>query len=379
MNRRFQIVGAAGAAILVFGFALWALASSNLPGRLQMALWPDSETTRPEQPKPRAERPAVEVAGVLAIEIARIDAGGASVLAGRSPPNHRVTVLANGREIASVDASDEGQWSAIINDGIAAGPLKLSLTSRPRDGGPAVIGTARQLTVPAPSASSKVAALPANSKVASPATTPKIKTAPSPHAAAGDAADKRALADFEALVARARSEMGTARTPRPSAAGDPKPRAIADSPASAPSPAPSTAVAAAPPISGAARPASDAIPDAAQVPIPVPITFTTDDTTLTADGARAAALLAEYLRIKRPEGISLSGHADSRGPDSYNMELSRQRLEVIERYLRAAGYKGQLSLLPRGKREPYRGVDRGRLSVEQIHQVDRRVELRITP
>lgn len=105
----------------------------------------------------------------------------------------------------------------------------------------------------------------------------------------------------------------------------------------------------------------------------------TDETTLTANGERAAALLAEYLRLKQPAGIMLSGHADARGPDAYNMRLSRRRLEAIERYLRAAGYSGELSLVPRGKREPYLGIDRRRLPLREIYQADRRVELHLTP
>jgi outer membrane protein OmpA-like peptidoglycan-associated protein len=100
---------------------------------------------------------------------------------------------------------------------------------------------------------------------------------------------------------------------------------------------------------------------------------------LTPNGERAASLLAEYLRLKRPVGITLSGHADARGPDGYNMRLSLRRLEAIERYLRAAGYSGQLSLVPRGKRDPYEGIDRRRLPLREIHQADRRVELQLTP
>ena len=124
--------------------------------------------------------------------------------------------------------------------------------------------------------------------------------------------------------------------------------------------------------------ATDVRPDPAQVPIPVPITFVTDETELTPDGERAAALLAEYLRLKRPEGISLSGHADSRGPDGYNMDLSKRRLEAIEQYLRQAGYAGNMSLIPKGKREPYLGIDRTKLSLHEVYQADRRVELRLT-
>jgi outer membrane protein OmpA-like peptidoglycan-associated protein len=129
----------------------------------------------------------------------------------------------------------------------------------------------------------------------------------------------------------------------------------------------------------APRASPEPTPAAAQAPIPVPITFVTDDTTLTQDGARAAALLAEYVRLKRPGGITLSGHADARGSDDYNMGLSQRRLEAIQNYLRAAGYNGALSLVPRGKREPYMGIDRDHLAQTEIYQADRRVELRLTP
>jgi outer membrane protein OmpA-like peptidoglycan-associated protein len=413
MLRRKQIAGAVGAAV-GFGFVLWALASTNLPERISQmfsaAPSPDvAAVTEPARGQSRKADDPVKAAEKarasepLAIEIARVEAGGPSVLAGRSPPNHRVTVLANGREIATVVASDEGQWSAIIADGIAAGPLELKLTSQPKEGGQVVTSASRQLTVPEAPSAPKVAAASPTSQ-----TSPTVtSTAPSPtkppaaKSASAESGDKKALAEFEALVARTRKEMGAAPTPAsPASAAEQSKSAsgegstgsrILAAPGLAGASIPrdasversakgQTAVAAAP---GIAAPATDAVPvrtaAAVPAPIPVPITFTTDDIELTPDGARAAALLAEYLRLKRPEGISLSGHADSRGPDGYNMELSRKRLEAIETYLRSAGYTGKLSLLPRGKREPYSGIDRTRLPREEVYQADRRVELQLTP
>lgn len=411
MLRRKQIAGAVGAAV-GFGFVLWALASTNLPERISQmfaaAPSPDvAAVTEPGRGQSRKADDPVKAAEKarasepLAIEIARVEAGGPSVLAGRSPPNHRVTVLANGREIATVVASDEGQWSAIIADGIAAGPLELKLTSQPKEGGQIVTSASRQLTVPeAPSAPKVVTASP-TSQTSPTATAPSPTKPPAAKSASAESGDKKALAEFEALVARTRKEMGAAPTPAsPASAAEQSKSAsgegstgsrILAAPGLAGASIPrdasversakgQTAVAAAP---GIAAPATDAVPvrtaAAVPAPIPVPITFTTDDIELTPDGARAAALLAEYLRLKRPEGISLSGHADSRGPDGYNMELSRKRLEAIETYLRSAGYTGKLSLLPRGKREPYSGIDRTRLPREEVYQADRRVELQLTP
>ncbi len=400
MRRQVQIVCIAAAAV-VAGGTLWAIASSDMLGRFGLSS-PDpvkeasinqrsgekvAAVLVPKVPGSGAARRAAEA---VAIETARIEADGASVIAGRSPPNHRIVVLANGREIATAVATDEGQWSVIVTDGITAGPLELSVSATPASGGPAVVSTPRQLVVgPSPS-TSRVAAAP-SAKVWAP---PMAAGAPAPQSSPGKAGvvpaesrtqaagDKRALEQFTALVERARTEAAAAAATKRESPGTSAPGGMPSlglgatdaSPAPA-TPATVTASAIAP---GPRARATDARLDPAQVLIPVPITFVTDEIELTPDGARAAALLAEYLRLKRPEGISLSGHADSRGPDDYNMELSRRRLEAIERYLRQAGYAGRLSLTPKGKREPYVGVDRVRLSQQEVYQADRRVELRLT-
>lgn len=99
---------------------------------------------------------------------------------------------------------------------------------------------------------------------------------------------------------------------------------------------------------------------------------------MTPDGEKAAKLLAEYLRITNPQSVDLTGHADSRGPDGFNLELSRRRLAAIELFLRTNGYGGGLKLIPLGERAPYRQVDRSKLTLQQMYQVDRRVELQVT-
>jgi outer membrane protein OmpA-like peptidoglycan-associated protein len=422
------------------GYALWTYTIGDRAERLAAtANAPADEASKPAPasaaavaaltPPPPATPPGASA--LLAIEVARIDAGGPSVLAGRSPPNHRVTVLANGREIASVIATDEGQWSAIVSEGIAAGPLELSIVSQAKEGGTPVRGVTRQLVVPAAPASSLIAAAPqparpqpakavsVDNKAPAPRATPqpierpqteakRPMASPSQARAEGDdAASKRALAEFEALVERTRREIAAQKTDRAAPAAEERSRSAAamslppaaQTPATSQAPAasvravegpaasvlavPETKLAAAiPPAASPPTipgPRTEPAPAAVQAPIPVPITFVTNRATLTPNGERAAELLAEYLRLKRPGGITLSGHADARGPDGYNMRLSLRRLEAIERYLRAAGYSGKLSLIPRGKREPYLGIDRRRLPLREIHQADRRVELRLTP
>jgi outer membrane protein OmpA-like peptidoglycan-associated protein len=72
----------------------------------------------------------------------------------------------------------------------------------------------------------------------------------------------------------------------------------------------------------------------------------------------------------------LTGHADERGSDAYNIELSRQRLEAVARYLRESGVTSKLDLLPKGRSEPFAAADRRSLAREDALQLDRRVEMR---
>ena len=111
--------------------------------------------------------------------------------------------------------------------------------------------------------------------------------------------------------------------------------------------------------------------------IPKPITFVYDEASFTLDGRRAAAALSEYLRLQRLETVTLSGHADERGSQPYNMELSRQRLHTVERYLRDHGFAGRFVLTPKGKMEPFGVAGRRSLAKDDAYQLDRRVELHL--
>jgi outer membrane protein OmpA-like peptidoglycan-associated protein len=109
---------------------------------------------------------------------------------------------------------------------------------------------------------------------------------------------------------------------------------------------------------------------------PGPITFAYDQTTFTAEGRRAAQMLAEYLRTRQHQAVTLTGHADERGSDAYNVELSRQRLDAVARYLRESGVTNKLELVPKGRSEPFAAADRSSLAREDALQLDRRVEMR---
>jgi len=111
--------------------------------------------------------------------------------------------------------------------------------------------------------------------------------------------------------------------------------------------------------------------------VPIPIKFVFEEANFTPAGERAVALLLTYVKIKNFKSITLSGHADERGEEPYNLELSEARLDAVAAYLRSGGYGGELTLRPKGELEPFQGVDRERFELEELYQLDRRVELHL--
>jgi outer membrane protein OmpA-like peptidoglycan-associated protein len=252
----------------------------------------------------------------LRIEFARIDAEGVSVLGGRAPAGSRVSIVANGEVVTVVTASDDGQWSAIITRSFAEGPLGLSITSD----APRLTGIQSPVvTLDVPKGSGRVELAAAN---------PSVRPILPPRSSAGDS---RAVSEFAAVVDRARASGGR----------------------------------------------NDGGTGRESPTLPLPITFVTGSAEMTPEGLRAAGLLVEYVRIMRPGSITLSGHADERGSDEFNLELSRHRLAAIENFLRKNDYAGRFSMLAKGKSEPYAGIDRKSVAIDQVYQADRRVELRL--
>ena len=124
-----------------------------------------------------------------------------------------------------------------------------------------------------------------------------------------------------------------------------------------------------------AEPVADTYGTSARERIPQPIPFNYNEAEFTFEGRQAAASLSTYLVSERLEVVTLSGHADERGSQPYNMELSRLRLDTVANYLRDVGYAGELVLLPKGKMEPFDIPDRRALARDEAYRLDRRVEL----
>jgi outer membrane protein OmpA-like peptidoglycan-associated protein len=108
---------------------------------------------------------------------------------------------------------------------------------------------------------------------------------------------------------------------------------------------------------------------------PVPILFRFREAEFTDEGRRAVQLLLDYLRLTHVNAVTLTGHADERGTDALNFDLSDQRLRAVAAFLRRGSYAGRLELQPKGKSEPFRGIDRSKYAQEVLWQLDRRVEL----
>jgi len=358
-----------------------------------------------------------------AFDIARIDPEGTSVFAGRAEPNTRITVTADGQEIGTAEVDENGEWTLTTETRIANPDAKLALfkAARSEQHAAAERATANSAASgTADGASSADAATPpspnkiTDSEAAAGNTPPSGEGVDEPKPKSAGAVTANMLKDLEGMVAEARSEAqqsteagapaaGTApKTAQQQLANIPQtPQQFADAPpqqlGETHAPVDGEAAAAAAPAStphqhsaatlpapvtppSAPPPGSAQLPPAAQtatpsISVPVPVTFVYNEATLTSEGNRAASLLLEYLRIKRFPKITLTGHADERGTNELNMNLSRERLETVARFLREGGYTGQLELIPKGKTEPYLGVVRGDFSQEDLWQLDRRVEL----
>jgi outer membrane protein OmpA-like peptidoglycan-associated protein len=286
----------------------------------------------------------------LAFDVARISPGEPSVLAGRAGAGQAVDVLADGVVVGSATADQNGNWVLVIERWPARPDAKLEL----RPGMPRLAGREPMASQPT-AARTRLAAA-------------RDTRTDGDGQSAVSAANADMMRQLDSLISQARqSPKGSNEVVdrvidaagRPMAAGSAADEQTADRP--------STRIAA---VAGVPA-------QSAHTVVPLPIQFEFQAAEFTPYGRQAAGKLLEYLKVSGRQAVSLSGHADDRGSEAYNMELSRKRLQTVEAFLRAGGYEGDLKLIPMGKSEPFRGVDRSRLSREELFQLDRRVELHI--
>ena len=357
----------------------------------------EQPAAKPDLPDLSALAPRTSAPDKPQFDVARIEPdGGWSIFAGTAPPNTFVAITADGIVIGSTKADANGEWTLMSDHRFNSKSPALSLAATAEAPKPVAVASASpsagatprsaltRLASPEPQVATPQTTAPAGASAASatPAATPK---------ASAEEATRSMLQNLEKMVAEARaqpaqpaSEPATpqataAATSTPTAATLPAPVAPATASASASVPAaPQTAMVATTPAPSISAPSSSA-PVAAPVappaaPVPVPIQFVYGEATFTAEGEDAASLLLEFVKLKNPERLSMTGHADERGSDSFNLDLSRRRLQAVAAYLRDNGYRGTFALSPKGRSEPFQGVDRSRFSREALYQLDRRVE-----
>ena len=375
--------------LMLFSGAVWALfnyldiAPSIAPQDKPVAS--DSKTPGTKDALKSAEELAAELKGETkpdaaqgeaSFDIARIDPAGTSVFAGRAAPGSEVTISGDGEKIGTAVADENGEWTYAAEHKFTSDDPKLALS----------VKTATQLAQEKATATKVSEAKPAEAKADAARVAGHVAEAKGGPDAKSDSGTQHSakavtsglLKDLENMVEEARTaapetkETVTARADAP-AAPAPSPSVPEPSTATPSSAAPSSNVTAMRLGSGADAPAR-----VERKTIPVPITFIFNEATFTPQGEKAAALLREYLKLKRFPKVSLTGHADERGTVELNMNLSRQRLETVSKFLREGGYDGSVELLPKGKSEPFMGVVRSEYGPEELFQLDRRVELIIT-
>lgn len=350
-----------------------AARTASEPGSRVAAIPPQSDPpAEPEavasQPKGQPDHAAERPEDRLAFDIARVHREGVSVFAGQGAPGHYVDILADGVVIGTARVDENGEWVFVTEHDFASDDPKLDLQ----------VGTAPSEKQVAAKADTEVVA-----DVRAEAATVRNAArddVPSPKVRE---LNDRMMSDLQELVDEARrEEAGHDAGGHPDHSGDNAIGGEADTAERTGGEAGTrTGPAGEKTFAAAADPARDgpvvSRESAARKTIPIPVQFVYREATFTPDGEKAANLLLQYLQLGKLSEVTLSGHADERGTEALNMELSRQRLKTVENYLRSGGYEGKLELVPQGKSEPFAGVDRTGFSREELFQLDRRVELRL--
>ena len=102
-----------------------------------------------------------------------------------------------------------------------------------------------------------------------------------------------------------------------------------------------------------------------------PIRFEFNESSLTADARAALDRVADCIK-KNSGRLTLEGHADERGTEEYNLQLSNRRAEAVKRYLVTLGVTGRnLETVGYGETRPAENA-----SNEDAWAANRRVEFR---
>jgi outer membrane protein OmpA-like peptidoglycan-associated protein len=356
---------------------------SKSPAKIVAGL-PAESTEQSRQKKASSTEPV--------FDIVRIDpVSGISVLAGQAPPNATVAVLQDGVVVGTAEADENGEWTLATEYKFAAEPrltlrAELHATNGSRssadssiqtDKGAKLTGLVRQA----------VGDLQQNVRPMSSAAAVQSQLLKNLEELVSSVREENERRSVDAREANQlpRSEPKSAPTRSLALVEKDQPKSLASVPGVAEGSEAWRALSASTPyptqVGDPPRPAKvqepTALPGKTQISIPIPILFVFREPTFTTEGRKAVSLLAEYLKLKGFSFVSLTGHADERGSDKLNMDLSMERLSAVAKFLNDHGFHGELELIPKGKTEHYTGIDRSTFALEELYQLDRRVELRL--
>ena len=347
---------------------------------------PETDGSKPKRPPP--------LPSTSPIDVALIDPNGTSVIAGSAKPKSKVVVSADGVDIATVDSDANGEWVLTTKHKFKTSTPELKVSTFEPEELLASSSSQDPEQTPSPEFKLGAASPPLAAKPAQPA---PVNVA------------ERLTHEFEKLVETARKEKAKQVELQPSPRVDAAQHEIANQGIvqqdhSAPAGVTDAKPASATPLPHAANvskvPAPDRAPTSQKITaaaekaavsssrkqhatatrraviIPIPIGFVYREATLTEQGQKAISLLAQYLTIKEFKSVILTGHADERGSEQLNLDLSQARLDAVAREIEKRGYAGNLELIAKGESEPYSNVDRSQLSKQELYALDRRVELK---
>jgi len=118
--------------LIVLGFLAWKAAE-----RYKIIEGPDPETITSGETDKGGEPESIDADGASSLpsfDIVRVDRTGYAVIAGRAAANASVTIYANGDELATEQAENDGSWVIATDTPLEAGPVELSLTMTTVDG-----------------------------------------------------------------------------------------------------------------------------------------------------------------------------------------------------------------------------------------------------
>jgi outer membrane protein OmpA-like peptidoglycan-associated protein len=107
----------------------------------------------------------------------------------------------------------------------------------------------------------------------------------------------------------------------------------------------------------------------------LPVTFQSDSADITPQGRVVAERWVEAIRSSGVTSILVVGHADPRGTDARNDELSARRATTLAMFLRANGFAGQIVAAGMGRRCPVEFSSADGYTQDQQFQIMRRVEV----